>query len=281
MDSQPKWQAPPTEINAFSFVLFAQFGAVMAIASWFLPSQLSEFDAPTVVLLVGLLGIGFLQLFRVQRGRLLTYPIIALLALSWVLLGEFEIGDAAFVVVFMSIVFSFLLYLPALGFEEFGMSISRPRRKMLLLLLLIVFTTMWFGLDALEYGTSNEVEIWDESLEEDVFVTASPVEFAAAAGAAVLYVVGVIGLILIGGLGVKLGPIRPAHAAFALALGNGLMGLYWVLVENEISIEGILDLTAIGGLMFLPVVGFFGEHEQEGLEDTAHDQATDGMALSA
>ena len=75
------------------------------------------------------MGIGFLQLLQVKNGRIMTYPIIALLALSWVALGEFGLEDAVFVVIFMSVLFSFVLYIPALGFDEFGLKMSRPRRS--------------------------------------------------------------------------------------------------------------------------------------------------------
>ena len=248
-------------------MLFAQFGAILTIASWFLPGELSDLEAPVILLLIGMMGIGLLQLFRVRHGRLLTYPLIALLAVSWVLLGEFNLEDAVFVTVFMSFTFSFLLYLPALGFDELGLKLSRPRRKLLLLVMLTIFATVWFGMDALEYGTSGEAGVWDEALDDDVIVALSTAEFGAAAGAAVLFVAGVLGVVLIGGFGIQLGPVKPEHAAFGLAVGNGLMVLFWILLEEDPSIEAVLDATAISGLMFLPVLGFF--RQQPAVGDTA------------
>lgn len=264
---RPTWQQPPTEINALTLMLFAQFGAILTIASWFLPNELSDLEAPVILLLIGMTGIGLLQLFRVRHGRLLTYPLIALLAVSWVLLGEFDLEDAVFVTVFMSFTFSFLLYLPALGFDELGLKLSRPRRKLLLLVMLTIFATVWFGMDALEYGISGEAGVWDEALDEDVIVALSTAEFGAAAGAAVLFVAGVLGVVLIGGFGIQLGPVKPEHAAFGLAVGNGLMVLFWILLEEDPSIEAVLDAAAIGGLMFLPVLGFF--RQQPAAGDTA------------
>jgi len=262
MEPQSKWKKPPTEISAFALMLFAQFGAIITISTWFFPDELSEFGAATAVLVAGLIGIGFLQLFRVKNGRLLTYPLIVLLALSWVLMGEFEVGDAIFVVLFMSVLFSFLLYIPALAFDEFGLKMRHGRRKILLLLMLTIFVTLWFGLDALEFAASNEAEVWDEDLEEDVLTTLSSLEYGAAVGAAVLFVGGILGLLLTGGFGVELGPMKPEHAAFALALGNGLMGLFWILTE-EFSLESILNMTAISGMMFLPIFGFFSRTSDE------------------
>ncbi len=124
METDTPWKKPPFDLTPLSLMLFAQFGAVLSIAVWFIPDDLSELNAATVILLLGLIGIGLLQLFRVKNGRLLTYPCIALLALSWVVLGEFEVADAVFVTVFMSIIFTFLVYIPALAFDNYGMTLN-------------------------------------------------------------------------------------------------------------------------------------------------------------
>ena len=261
MENPPAWQRPPNEMNAFSLMLYAQFGIIATIATWFLPDEISEIGVATSVLVVGLLGIGFLQLLQVKNGRILTYPIIALLALSWLALGEFGLEDAVFVVIFMSVLFSFVLYIPALGFDEFGLKMSRPRRKLLLLLMLTVFATLWFGLDAIEFAVAGEAEVWDEELDEDIMVELSTAEFGATAAAAALYAVGIIVLILSGGFGVRLGPIMPEQAGLALALGNGLMGVFWFMTEG-FYLEVPLDIIAVGGMMFLPVLGFFKQGEE-------------------
>ena len=248
-------------MNAFSLMLYAQFGIIATIATWFLPDEISEIGVASSVLVVGLLGIGFLQLLQVKNGRIMTYPIIALLALSWVALGEFGLGDAVFVVIFMSVLFSFVLYIPALGFDEFGLKMSRPRRKLLLLLMLTVFATLWFGLDAIEFAVAGEAEVWDEELDEDIMVELSTAEFGATAAAAALFAVGIIVLILSGGFGVRLGPIMPEQAGLALALGNGLMGVFWFMTEG-FYLEVPLNIIAVGGMMFLPVLGFFKQGEE-------------------
>ena len=90
-------------------MLYAQFGVIVTIATWFLPDEISEIGIATSVLVVGLLGIGFF--LQVKNGRIMTYPIIALLALSWLALGEFGLEE----IIFMS---AFL--------DEFGLKIS-PR----------------------------------------------------------------------------------------------------------------------------------------------------------
>jgi len=250
-------------MNAFNLMLYAQFGAIVTIATWFLPDEISEIGIATSVVVVGFLGIGFLQLLQVKNGRIMTYPIIALLALSWLALGEFELGDAVFVVIFMSVLFSFILYIPALGFDEFGLKMSRPRRKLLLLLMLAAFATLWFGLDAIEIAAAGEAEVWDEELDEDIIVELSSAEFGATAAAAALYAVGIIVLILSGGFGVRLGPVMPEQAGFALALGNGLMGVFGFMTEG-FYFEGPLNIIAFGGMMFLPVLGFFKQSSEEG-----------------
>ena len=263
METPPAWQRPPNEMNAFNLMLYAQFGAIVTIATWFLPDEISEIGIATSVVVVGFLGIGFLQLLQVKNGRIMTYPIIALLALSWLALGEFELGDAVFVVIFISVLFSFILYIPALGFDEFGLKMSRPRRKLLLLLMLAAFATLWFGLDAIEIAAAGEAEVWDEELDEDIIVELSSAEFGATAAAAALYAVGIIVLILSGGFGVRLGPVMPEQAGFALALGNGLMGVFGFMTEG-FYFEGPLNIIAFGGMMFLPVLGFFKQSSEEG-----------------
>ena len=263
METPPAWQRPPNEMNAFSLMLYAQFGVIVTIATWFLPDEISEIGIATSVLVVGLLGIGFLQLLQVKNGRIMTYPIIALLALSWLALGEFGLEDAVFVVIFMSALFSFILYIPALGFDEFGLKMSRPRRKLLLLLMLAVFATLWFGLDAIEFAAAGEAEVWDEELDEDIIVELSSAEFGATAAAAALYAVGIIVLILSGGFGMRLGPVMPEQAGFALALGNGLMGVFWLMTEG-FYFEVPLNIIAFGGMMFLPVLGFFKQSSEDG-----------------
>jgi hypothetical protein len=250
-------------MNAFSLMLYAQFGVIVTIATWFLPDEISEIGIATSVLVVGLLGIGLLQLLQVKNGRIMTYPIIALLALSWLALGEFGLEDAVFVVIFMSALFSFILYIPALGFDEFGLKMSRPRRKLLLLLMLAVFATLWFGLDAIEFAAAGEAEVWDEELDEDIIVELSSAEFGATAAAAALYAVGIIVLILSGGFGMRLGPVMPEQAGFALALGNGLMGVFWIMTEG-FYFEVPLNIIAFGGMMFLPVLGFFKQSSEKG-----------------
>ena len=60
--------AATNEMNAFSLMLYAQFGVIATIATWFLPDEISEIGIATSVLVVGFLGIGFLQLLQVKNG---------------------------------------------------------------------------------------------------------------------------------------------------------------------------------------------------------------------
>jgi len=258
MEQQQNWQQPPLDFQPFTLMLFAQFGAILGIALWFLPDEISDLDLATAVLILGIAFIGAMQLFRVKNGRLLTYPAIALLALSWVVLGEFDIEDAIFVTIFMSVLFTFLVYLPALGFEEYGLSIRPSRKKWLLLVMTALLATFQYGPEALEIAMSGEAELWDEVTDEDEMVTLSAAEKIIVSLAAVLFVLGAAGLVLTGGFGISAGPVQPMHMALSLAIGHGLMLLFWMVFEAELSVDVALEIITIGGLLFLPSFGFFG-----------------------
>ena len=262
METDTPWKKPPFDLTPLSLMLFAQFGAVLSIAVWFIPDDLGELNAATVILLLGLTGIGLLQLFRVKNGRLLTYPCIALLALSWVVLGEFEVADAIFVTVFMSIIFTFLVYIPALAFDNYGMTLQRPRRKVFLLVLTVLLAAFWFGADAVTVAMEGEYEVdWDYETDEPIMEAISGMEHMLAIGAATLFSVGILGLVVVAGFGVKAGPLRPVHFGLALSASYGLFAAIMFLVDDGGVFTDLLEVASLGGMLTLPALGFFSEDE--------------------
>ena len=61
----------------------------------------------------------------------------------------------------------------------------------------------------------------------------------------------------------RLGPVMPELSGFALALVIGIMGVFWLMTEG-FYFEVPLNIIAFGGMMFLPVLGFFKQSSEEG-----------------
>ena len=261
MENETSWKKPPFDLTPLSLMLFAQFGAVLSIAVWFIPDDLGELSshrhlaarphrhriAPTV------------PCQRTDDCR----PTHALrCALSWVVLGEFEVGDAVFVTLFMSIVFTFLVYIPALAFDDYGMTLQRPRRKAFLLVLTVLLAAFWFGAEAITMAMDGEYEVdWDDETDEAIMEALNGMEHMLAIGAAAFFSVGILGLVSVAGFGVNAGPLRPVHFGLALSASYGLLAAVMFLVDDGGVITDLLEVASLGGMLTLPALGFFSEDE--------------------
>jgi len=57
--------------------------------------------------------------------------------------------------------------------------------------------------------------------------------------------------------------------ALSLAIGHGLLQLFWMVFEAELDVGVALEIITIGGLLFLPSFGFFGTDGSAQLSDVA------------
>ena len=137
MSDDAPYQMPPTDTSRFSLVMWAQFGFFLLIAYEMNSNFEGTMGAEEYVFLGAVLVTALLQLLRVNNRRMIGMLLMmAAAVVSWGVIGG-EMEEAIFGLIFFIIpFFGMVIYIPALGFDEHGMELSRERRKLILVLYL-------------------------------------------------------------------------------------------------------------------------------------------------
>ena len=149
MSDDTIYKMPPTDTEAFSLMLWAQFavfglftlqGAVDGDLLWMIADGMA----------------GLLLLFRVKNGRLVVVFLIPLLTAA---LGS---GEGLEEVPFMWVFYGALVYLPALAYDEFEVELDSDKKRIgvlglftgMMVLMGMIFGPAWILAD----GVGNEFE---------------------------------------------------------------------------------------------------------------------------
>ena len=228
MSDDAPYQMPPTDTSRFSLVMWAQFGFFLLIAYEMNSNFEGTMGAEEFVFLGAVLVTGLLQLLRVNNRRMIGMLLMIVgPTISWgVLGGEMEMvifGLIFFILPF----FGMVIFIPALGFDEHGMELSRERRKLILVLVMslcmIFFTVMEnMALATTDDGT-YEVDDFDATTTYDI--DDQNVNLAKASIG--LAVTGVLILLATTLGGMALGGLRPWHGVAIAASAAWLDGYNW------------------------------------------------------
>ena len=241
MEENSAYEMPPTDTSPFSLVLWAQFGFFVLILSEF-NQNTDAMGAAELVFLGAVLVTGLLQLLRVNNRRMIGMLLMmAAAVVSWgVIEGEME-GAIFGLIFFILPFFGMVIFIPALGFDEHGMELSRERRKILLVLVMslcIVFFTVMENLDLAndDDGVYETSDFDDETITYEI----SDLNVNLAKASIGLAVTGVLIFLATALGGMALGGLRPWHGVAIAAVAPWIDGYNWSDFGSDSILMGCL-----------------------------------------
>jgi len=268
MSDDAPYQMPPTDTSRFSLVLWAQFGFFLLIAYEMNSNFEGTMGAEEFVFLGAVLVTGLLQLLRVNNRRMIGMLLLIVgTTISWGLLGG-EMEMVIFGLIFFILpFFGMVIFVPALGFDEHGMELSRERRKLILVLVMslcmIFFTVMEnMALATTDDGTYEVDDVVDETTTYDI--DDQNVNLAKASIG--LAITGVLIFLAITLGGMDLGGMRPWHAIALAATSAWVDGYNWSDFGQESLVMGSIWALMITVMFVLTACEFFEKGEEATME---------------
>ena len=268
MSDNAPYQMPPTDTSRFSLVLWAQFGFFALILFEMNQGMGGEMGTSEMVFLGAVLVTGLLQLLRVDNRRMIGMLLLIVgTTISWgVIDGEMEAviwGLIFFILPF----FGMVIFVPALGFDEHGMELSRERRKLILVLVMslcMVFFTVMENMDlaTTDDGTYETSDFDDETITyeiSDLNVNLAKASIALAGTGVIIFLAITLG-------GMDLGGMRPWHAIAIAATSAWVDGYNWSDFGQESLVMGSIWALMITVVFVLTACEFFEKGEEATME---------------
>jgi hypothetical protein len=223
-----------------------------------------EMGTSEMVFLGAVLVTGLLQLLRVDNRRMIGMLLLIVgTTISWgVIDGEMEAviwGLIFFILPF----FGMVIFVPALGFDEHGMELSRERRKLILVLVMslcMVFFTVMENMDlaTTDDGTYETSDFDDETITyeiSDLNVNLAKASIALAGTGVIIFLAITLG-------GMDLGGMRPWHAIAIAATSAWVDGYNWSDFGQESLVMGSIWALMITVVFVLTACEFFEKGEE-------------------
>ena len=260
MSDNAPYQMPPTDTSRFSLVLWAQFGFFLLIAYEMNSNFEGTMGAEEFVFLGAVLVTGLLQLLRVNNRRMIGMLLLIVgTTISWGLLGG-EMEMVIFGLIFFILpFFGMVIFVPALGFDEHGMELSRERRKLILVIVMSLCMVFFTVMENMALATTDDgtYEVDDIEEEETTIYEVDDLNtnLAKAAIGLALLGVGLFLAITLGGM--DLGGMRPWHAIAIATTSAWIDGYNWSDFGQEPLVMGAMWALMITVMFVLTACEFF------------------------
>ncbi len=265
MSDNAPYQMPPTDTSRFSLVLWAQFGFFALILFEMNQGTGGEIGTSEMVFLGTVLVTGLLQLLRVDNRRMIGMLLLMVgTTISWGLLGG-EMEMVIFGLIFFILpFFGMVIFVPALGFDEHGMELSRERRKLILVLVMSLCMVFFTVMENMDLATTDDgtYETTDGFDEEAISYELSDLNVNLAKASMVLALLGVTIFLAITLGGMDLGGMRPWHAIAIAATSAWIDGYNWSDFGQETLLMGSMWALMITVVFVLTACEFFEKGEE-------------------
>ena len=258
MSEDAPFEMPPTDTSRFSLVLWAQFGFFGLILYEMNSDIEGTMGTSEMVFLGAVLVTGLLQLLRVDNRRMIgMLLLIAGTTISWGVIdgGWFEVifGLIFFILPF----FGMVIFVPALGFDEHGMELSRDRRKLILVLVMSLCMVFFTVMENMALATTDDGTYEVDDFEGTTIYEVDDLNtnLAKAAIGLALLGVGLFLAITLGGM--DLGGMRPWHAIAIATTSAWIDGYNWSDFGQEPLVMGSMWALMITVMFVLTACEFF------------------------
>ena len=269
MEETPQYQMPPTDTSRFSLVMWAQFGFFLLIAYEMNSNFEGTMGAEEFVFLGAVLVTGLLQLLRVNNRRMIGMLLLIVgTTISWGLLGG-EMEMVIFGLIFFILpFFGMVIFVPALGFDEHGMELSRERRKLILVLVMSLCMVFFTVMENMALATTDDgtYEVDDIDEEETTIYEVDDLNINLAKASIALAGTGVLIFLAITLGGMDLGGMRPWHAIALAATSAWVDGYNWSDFGQESLVMGSIWALMITVMFVLTACEFFEKGEEATME---------------
>ena len=267
MSDNAPYQMPPTDTSRFSLVLWAQFGFFLLIAYEMNSNFEGTMGAEEFVFLGAVLVTGLLQLLRVNNRRMIGMLLLIVgTTISWGLLGG-EMEMVIFGLIFFILpFFGMVIFVPALGFDEHGMELSRERRKLILVLVMSLCMVFFTVMENMDLATTDDGTYEYEEMDGDVIYDISDLNVNLAKASIALAGTGVLIFLAITLGGMDLGGMRPWHAIALAATSAWVDGYNWSDFGQESLVMGSIWALMITVMFVLTACEFFEKGEEATME---------------
>ena len=268
MSDDALYKMPPTDTSRFSLVLWAQFGFFALILFEF-NQNTDAMGAEEFVFLGAVLVTGLLQLLRVNNRRMIGMLLLIVgTTISWGLLGG-EMEMVIFGLIFFILpFFGMVIFVPALGFDEHGMELSRERRKLILVLVMSLCMVFFTVMENMALATTDDgtYEVDDIDEEETTIYEVDDLNVNLAKASIALAGTGVLIFLAITLGGMDLGGMRPWHAIALAATSAWVDGYNWSDFGMEPLWMSCLWALMITVMFVLTACEFFEKGEEATME---------------
>ena len=258
MSEDAPFEMPPTDTSRFSLVLWAQFVFFVLILYEMNSNIEGTMGTSEMVFLGAVLVTGLLQLLRVDNRRMIGMLLLIVgTTISWgVIDGEWE--EVIFGLIFFILpFFGMVIFVPALGFDEHGMELSRDRRKLILVLVMSLCMVLFSAMENIDLATTDDGTYEVQDFEETTIYEVDDLNtnLAKAAIGLALLGVGLFLAITLGGM--DLGGMRPWHAIAIAATSAWVDGYNWSDFGQDSLVMGAMWALMITVMFVLTACEFF------------------------
>ena len=268
MSDNAPYQMPPTDTSRFSLVMWAQFGFFLLIAYEMNSNIEGTMGTEDFVFLGAVLVTGLLQLLRVNNRRMIGMLLMVLgTVISWGVIGG-EMEMAIFGLIFFILpFFGMIIFVPALGFDEHGMKLSRERRKLILVLVMSLCMVFFTVLENMDLATTDDGTYEYEEMDGDVIYDVSDLNVNLAKASIGLAVLGILIFLAITLGGMDLAGLRPWHAIAIATTAAWIDGYNQSDFGSTPLVMACLWALMITVMFVLTACEFFEKGEETLMED--------------
>jgi len=267
MSQDSPYKMPPTDTSRLSLVMWAQFGFFALIVYEFYQASDGKMDSSNSVFIGSVLVAGLLQLLRVDNGRMIGMLLLIVgTVVAWGVIDG-NMGEAIGALIFFILpFFGMVIFLPALGFDEYGIELSRESRKTLIVAVMALCMSLFTVMDNIDLATNDDGSHTVEDIDGEVTYEVSDLNVNLAKASVGLALFGVVIFLAITLGGMDIGGMSPWHA-IAIALISPWVDAYnWNDFGQDTILMGALWALAITATFLLVAQEFFENdtgHEEE------------------